>query len=67
MAIPSSLNTVAIDATFDGSYEFLVVPTDIVYTLTVPQYTRWIGKIKGGLIGGSSEIGVTLWEQFNFE
>lgn len=63
---PNGTITIAIDAAFDGNYEFLIVPTDVVYTMPAPEYTRWIGRIEGGLVGGGNESGVVLWEYFNF-
>jgi hypothetical protein len=57
--------SLAIDAGFDGQYEFSLVPESIT-SITPPVYTRWIGKIEGGLVGGESETGVVLWEHFTF-
>jgi hypothetical protein len=64
---PNGTISIAIDAAFDGNYEFLIVPTDIVYSTPFPKYTRWIGRIEGGLVGGSSQSGVFLWENVDFE
>lgn len=47
---PNGTITIAIDAAFDGKYEFSIVPTDIVFTMPAPEYTRWIGTIEGGLV-----------------
>jgi hypothetical protein len=63
---PNGTITVAIDAAFDGNYEFLIVPTNEVYFTPYPKYTRWIGRIEGGLVGGNSESGVVLWENVSF-
>jgi hypothetical protein len=51
---PNGTISIAIDAASDGSYEFLIVPTDIVYSTPFPKYTRYIGWVEGGLVGGSS-------------
>ncbi|KAH8706047.1 hypothetical protein BGW36DRAFT_354426 [Talaromyces proteolyticus] len=63
---PNGTLNIALDAAFDGKYEFLIVPTDIVYSTPAPKYTRWIGIIEGGLVGGESQKGVVLWEYFYF-
>jgi hypothetical protein len=51
---PNGTISLAIDAAFDGKYNFLVIPTDVVHTTPAPKYSRWIGQIDGGLVGGDS-------------
>lgn len=62
---PNGTVSIAIDAGFDGGYKFTLVPESIIASIG-SVYTRWIGKIEGGLVGGENKTGVVLWEHFNF-
>jgi hypothetical protein len=62
---PNSTILLGIDAGFAGRYKFTLFPESITASLG-SEYTRWIGKIEGGLVGGENNTGVVLWEHFNF-
>lgn len=62
---PNGTISIAIDAGFDGRYEFTLFPESITAS-TGPAYTRWIGKMEGGLVGGENKTGVVCWEHMNF-
>jgi hypothetical protein len=63
---PNGTISLDIDAGFDGRYEFTLLP-EFITAGTAPVYTRWIGKMEGGLVGGENKTGIVLWEHFNFE
>lgn len=63
---PNGTISIAIDAGFDGRYELTLFPEPITGS-TGSEYTRWIGKMEGGLVRRENKTGVVLWEHFNFD
>ena len=62
---PNGTILLSADTGFAGRYEFTLSPETITATIG-SEYTRWIGKIEGGLVGGENSTGVVLWEHFDF-
>ncbi len=50
----------------EGTLQVDVIPEQIIFANS-KQYTRWIGKISGSLVGGNDIFeGVALFEESNF-
>lgn len=62
---PNGTILLSTDTGFAGRYEFTLSPESVIAAIG-SEYTRWIGKIEGGLVGGENNTGVVLWEHFDF-
>lgn len=62
--LPGDVLDITVNTSFSGTYHFTFTPT-----VTIPReagllvgYSRWVGRIKGGLVGGDDKEGPIIWE-----